>query len=108
MTKIISALCVLLVLGCEPFVTEFSDSSDAIMYEANHKTSASYNGGVFTVVTWNIRFGIARFPFFGDSCGDGVVLDDDAIDAYIALKMEEVNRFRMATHPCEFDMYYSV
>ena len=38
----------------------------------------------------------------------GGVLDDDAIDAYIALKMEEVNRFRMATHPCEFDMYYSV
>ena len=38
----------------------------------------------------------------------GGVLDDDAIDTYIALKMEEVNRFRMATHPCEFDMYYSV
>ena len=29
------------------------------------------------------------------------------IDAYIALKMEEVTRFRMTTHPVEFDMYYS-
>ena len=38
----------------------------------------------------------------------GGVFDDDLIDAYIALKMEEVTRFRMATHPVEFDMYYSV
>ncbi len=38
----------------------------------------------------------------------GDVFSDDAIDAYIALKMEEVTRLRMATHPAEFDMYYSV
>jgi glutamine synthetase len=38
----------------------------------------------------------------------GGVFDDDLIDAYIALKMEEVTRFRMSTHPVEFDMYYSI
>ena len=38
----------------------------------------------------------------------GGVFDDDLIDGYIALKMEEVTRFRMATHPVEFDMYYSI
>ncbi len=38
----------------------------------------------------------------------GGVFSNDAIDAYIELKMEEVNRMRMATHPAEFDMYYSV
>ncbi len=37
----------------------------------------------------------------------GGVFTDDMIDAYIELKMEEVNRFRMTTHPVEFDMYYS-
>ncbi|MEX0960548.1 MAG: type I glutamate--ammonia ligase [Burkholderiales bacterium] len=37
----------------------------------------------------------------------GGVFTDDLIDAYIALKMEEVTRFRMTTHPVEFDMYYS-
>ncbi|MEK6747589.1 MAG: hypothetical protein AABY83_00095 [Pseudomonadota bacterium] len=26
----------------------------------------------------------------------------------IDLKMEEVTRFRMTTHPVEFDMYYSL
>ncbi len=37
----------------------------------------------------------------------GGVFSDDFIDAYIALKEEEVTRFRMTTHPVEFDMYYS-
>jgi len=37
----------------------------------------------------------------------GGVMTDDAIDAYIELKMEEVTRMRMTTHPIEFDMYYS-
>jgi glutamine synthetase len=30
------------------------------------------------------------------------------IDAYIALKEEDVERLRMTTHPVEFDLYYSV
>ena len=38
----------------------------------------------------------------------GGVFTDDVIDGFIALKMEEVNRIRMATHPAEFDMYYSL
>ncbi len=37
----------------------------------------------------------------------GGVFTDDALDAYIELKMEEVTRLRMTTHPIEFDMYYS-
>jgi glutamine synthetase type I len=37
----------------------------------------------------------------------GGVFSNDMIDAYIALKMEEVQRFRTTTHPVEFDMYYS-
>ncbi len=38
----------------------------------------------------------------------GGVFTDDMIDGYIELKMEEVTRLRMTTHPVEFDMYYSL
>jgi len=38
----------------------------------------------------------------------GGVFTDDMIDAYISLKMDEVTRIRMTTHPAEFDMYYSL
>ncbi len=37
----------------------------------------------------------------------GGVFTNDMLDAYIALKMEEVQRIRMTAHPAEFDMYYS-
>ena len=38
----------------------------------------------------------------------GGVFTDSMIDAFINLKMEEVTRFRMTTHPVDFDMYYSL
>ncbi len=38
----------------------------------------------------------------------GGVFTDDLIDAYIELKMQEVTRFRMTTHPIEFELYYSL
>jgi glutamine synthetase len=38
----------------------------------------------------------------------GGVFTDDLIDAYIDLKMQEVTRFRMTTHPIEFELYYSM
>lgn len=38
----------------------------------------------------------------------GGVFTDDVIDAYIKLKMDDVTRMRMTTHPIEFDMYYSL
>ena len=52
--------------------------------------------------------------------GDGEVLDrdrkfltqdevftDDQIDAYIALKFEEIYKVEHTPHPIEFEMYYS-
>ncbi|MBB4302569.1 glutamine synthetase [Rhodobium orientis] len=38
----------------------------------------------------------------------GGVFDDDQIDAYVELKMEEVLAYEMTPHPIEFDLYYSV
>jgi glutamine synthetase len=38
----------------------------------------------------------------------GGVFTDDVIDAYIGLKMQEVTRVRMTTHPVELELYYSV
>jgi glutamine synthetase len=39
---------------------------------------------------------------------EGGVFTDDMIDSFIELKMQEVTRLRCATHPVEFEMYYSL
>jgi glutamine synthetase len=38
----------------------------------------------------------------------GGVFTDGMIDAYLELKEAELQRFRMTTHPIEFEMYYSL
>lgn len=38
---------------------------------------------------------------------EGNVFTNDIIDSYLELKMNEVTRLRMTTHPLEFEMYYS-
>ncbi|RUO79949.1 glutamine synthetase [Idiomarina tyrosinivorans] len=43
-----------------------------------------------------------------DFLKQGGVMSDDMIDAYIALKYNEVETLKKTTHPVEFDMYYSV
>lgn len=39
---------------------------------------------------------------------EGGVFTRELIEAYIAVKQEEVTRVNMATHPVEFDLYYSL
>jgi glutamine synthetase len=38
----------------------------------------------------------------------GGVFSDDFIDGYIDLKMQEVTKFRAATHPLEYALYYAI
>jgi glutamine synthetase len=37
----------------------------------------------------------------------GGVFSEDFLESYMVLKEEELTRFRMTTHPVEFDMYYT-
>ena len=57
---------------------------------------------VTTVRTYESSFEDREFLRAGD------VFSDNLIDAYIDLKLENVTRLRMTTHPVEFDMYYSL
>ncbi|MGM0564737.1 MAG: glutamate--ammonia ligase [Pseudomonadota bacterium] len=59
-------------------------------------------------VAFNLEQALEALDKDRDFLKAGGVFSDDLIDGYIELKMEEVERLRMATHPCEFDMYYSV
>ncbi len=56
----------------------------------------------------NLREAMESLDADRDFLKKGGVMDDDQIDAYIELKMEEVVRFETAPHPVEFDLYYSV
>ena len=63
----------LLISSCDPLVNEFNDIEEAIMYRANNIKEFSAKDTI-KVMTWNIRFGVARLRFFGADCGVRVIL----------------------------------
>jgi len=76
--SLLFSFTILLLVSCDPLVTEFPTEQAATEYTA--KTfSTPPNKDTLTVVTWNIRFGIGRAKWFGDSCGELVLFDTDEI-----------------------------
>jgi len=59
-------------------------------------------------VARSLREALSALDSDRDFLKKGNVMDDDQIDSFIDLKMEEVLRYDMHPHPVEFDMYYKV
>ena len=80
-------------LACEPLVNQFEDIEDGIMYTAREIVAPPTTVDTIKVMTWNIRFGAGRTPWFGDSCGDRVILGTDEVYTNLeglAEKIDEV------------------
>ncbi len=91
--KHLLVLFIIVLISCEPLVTTFDDLEDAVLYEAKNINSLPEPNGSLNVLTWNIRFGIGRLPFFGDSCGDRTVFtENEVLDALelIATKIDQI------------------
>ena len=76
--SLLFSFTILLLVSCDPLVTEFPAEQMATEYTAKTLTVPP-NKDTLTVVTWNIRFGIGRAEWFGDSCGELVLFDTDEI-----------------------------
>mgnify|MGYP001987629043 CR=1 FL=1 len=68
-----------MIWSCDPFVTQFEDSEDAVHYTASSVNIPTDLPDSLNVMTWNIRFGAGRIPWFGDSCGDRVILSENEV-----------------------------
>ncbi len=65
---------VLIFPACEPLVETFDEEMPCQLYEATVKKQAPAPGNTLLVMTWNMRYGAGRLGWFGDSCGDRVIL----------------------------------
>ena len=58
----------LFISSCDPLVTTFDDIEDAVLYQSNLLKEYPAKKTI-SVMTWNIRFGVARRDFALDgSC----------------------------------------
>ncbi len=72
-------IMILIMDACEPLVTEFDDVEDGKIYKTSIYRKPHENTAKLKIMTWNIRFGAGRIPWFGDSCGDRVILSEDEV-----------------------------
>ena len=45
-------------------------------------------------MTWNIRFGAGRIPWFGDACGNRVILSEDEVYGSLQLIADKINEVK--------------
>jgi len=88
----LTAIClaVVVLFSCRSLVTTYEDVERAIYYENASQESAVFNN-TLKVMTWNIRFGAGRIPFFGDSCGDRVLMTES--ETFLSVELTELKDF---------------
>jgi glutamine synthetase type I len=79
------------------------DASDKNLYDLPPEEDAK-----IPTVCSSLDEALAALDKDRDFLTRGGVFSNEMVDAYIELKMEEVTKFRMTTHPVEYDMYYSL
>ncbi|MCX6303698.1 MAG: endonuclease/exonuclease/phosphatase family protein [Bacteroidetes bacterium] len=81
----------LLIAACEPLATEFDDVEDADYYTAAAVVPVPDTFTVVRVMTWNIRFGAGRLPWFGDACGNRVILTEEEVYSSLQIIADKIN-----------------
>jgi endonuclease/exonuclease/phosphatase family metal-dependent hydrolase len=72
-------------------VTSFDEEEPGKYLEKNKKINASLPDSTIRIMTWNIRFGIGRGPWFGDACGYKVIYDANEIITNLKLIADQIN-----------------
>ena len=86
-------LCIyagMLFTSCDPVVNQFADIENAIMYQASSIKKVEAKKTI-KVMTWNIRFGVARLDFFGDGCGDRAILSKSEVVTGLERLADKIN-----------------
>ncbi|MFH1050444.1 MAG: endonuclease/exonuclease/phosphatase family protein [bacterium] len=74
-------LFICFLFSCEPLSETFDEKTiDCQYYEKQDIISIPQVDSTIMVMTWNIRFGAARIPWFGDACGQRVILDKNEVE----------------------------
>jgi len=77
--------------ACEPLVTQFDDVEAIEITRADQLTPSPQSADSIKIMTWNIRFGIGRIPWFGDSCGDRVIASESEVTSALRAIVARIN-----------------
>ena len=81
----------ILLYSCEPIATGFEDIENAQYYSAENIKFVPDTFTRLRIMTWNIRFGAGRIPWFGDACGNRVILSENEIYTSLQAIANKIN-----------------
>ena len=79
------------MVSCEPLATSFENREPAEYYVASSLKPAPDTVTTLRIMTWNMRFGAGRLPWFGDACGDRVILTQEEVYGTLQLIVDRIN-----------------
>jgi endonuclease/exonuclease/phosphatase family metal-dependent hydrolase len=82
---------VLLFYSCKPISQDFNDVEGAVTYTSKNITNNPNPTDTIKVMSWNIRFGIARFNWFGDACGKNTIFSKDLVEPNLNIIADSIN-----------------
>ncbi len=94
LSPLAAILLLVFILTCDPLVNRFDEIESAKFYSASHHTAPPASVDTILVMTWNIRFGIGRAPWFGDSCGDQVIYSADEVCSNLMGLANKINELQ--------------
>jgi endonuclease/exonuclease/phosphatase family metal-dependent hydrolase len=80
--------------SCEMPATGFDEVEEAVYLEKAQKSEAPDPDSSVVIMTWNIRYGFGRGPWFGDACGYKVIYTKEEVISnlqLIAQRIKQVN-----------------
>jgi len=98
MTKLVLLFCLLLLgiilYSCEPIATGFEDIENAQYYSSKNIRIVPDTFTKLRIMTWNIRFGAGRLPWFGDACGNRVIFSENEIYTSLVAIANKINQLK--------------
>ena len=83
---------ILLDTSCEMPATGFEEEEEGEYLEKQQKVAAADPDSSIVVMTWNIRYGFGRGPWFGDACGYKVLYTKEEIIANLEKIAQRINQ----------------
>jgi endonuclease/exonuclease/phosphatase family metal-dependent hydrolase len=83
---------ILLFTSCEMPATGFDEEENGQYLEKVLKVEAPSPDSSIVVMTWNIRYGFARGPWFGDACGYKVIYSKEEVIANLEKIAQRINQ----------------
>jgi hypothetical protein len=79
--------------GCEPLVYEYDEVSECVQY-INEDNPEGPSKDTILIMTWNIRFGIARALWYIDCCGDRSIFYESEVKNGLMNIAKKINELK--------------